>query len=159
MFACLVYAAGVVEQLLADSLRRRRLQGLRSGAESGHRVAGIRPGSQAFVANRRVTFTVVGGALFWIPNTEQLGLLTGDQDNPWGSVRQIGTRQIRKYRDLPADGTLFQEVSNSQAYVSAGHCWSLSAEQFVRHRFEADNIKKIPDGGLHQCPFAGALPA
>jgi cytoskeletal protein RodZ len=129
------------------------------GAESGHRVAGIRPGSQAFVINRRVTFTAVGGALFWIPNTEQLGLLTGDQDNPWGSVRQISTRQIRRYRDLPADGTLFQEVSSSQAYyVSAGHCWSVTADQFVRHGFEASNIKKIPDGGLRQCPLAGALP-
>jgi hypothetical protein len=129
------------------------------GAELGRRVAGVAPGSQAFVTNRRVTFTAVGGALFWIPSTEQLGLLTGDHDNPWGSVRQISTRQVRRYRDLPADGILFQEVSSSQAYyVSAGHCWSLSAEQFVRHGFEASNIKKIPDGGLRQCPFAGALP-
>ena len=130
------------------------------GAELGRRVAGVRRGSQAFVTNRRVTFTAVGGALFWIPSTEQLGLLTGDHDNPWGSVRQISIRQVRRYRDLPADGTLFQEVSNSQAYyVSAGHCWSLSAEQFVRHGFEAKDIKKVPDHGLRQCPFAGALPA
>ena len=130
------------------------------GADLGHRVAGVRPGSQGFVSNRKVTFTVVGGALFWIPNTEQLGLLTGDQVNPWGQVRQISTSQVRRYRDLPADGTLFQQVSNSQAYwVSAGHCWSVTAAQFVRHGFEANNIKKIPDGALRQCPFAGALPA
>jgi hypothetical protein len=130
------------------------------GADLGRRVAGIRPGSQAFVTNRRVTFTAVGGALFWIPDTEQLGLLTGGQGNPWGQVRQISTSQVRRYRDLPADGTLFQEVSNSQVYwVSAGHCWSVTAEQFVRRGFETNNIKKIPDGGLRQCPFAGALPA
>jgi hypothetical protein len=130
------------------------------GADVGRRVAGIPPGSQAFVNNRGVTFTVVGGALFWIPNTDQLGLLTGDPGNPWGSVRQINTSRVRRYRDLPADGTLFQEVSNSQAYyVSAGHCWSITAEQFVRHGLDANDIKKVPDHGRLQCPFAGPLPA
>jgi hypothetical protein len=69
------------------------------GAEVGHRVARVRPGSQAFVNNRGVTFTVVGGALFWVPNTDQLGLLTGDRDNPWGPVRRISTSQVRRYRD------------------------------------------------------------
>ena len=130
------------------------------GADVGRRVAGIPPGSQAFVNNRGVTFTVVGGALFWIPNTDQLGLLTGDPGNPWGPVRQISTSRVRRYRDLPADGTLFQEVSNSQAYyVSAGHCWSITGEQFVRHGFDANDIKKVPDHGRLQCPFAGPLPA
>jgi hypothetical protein len=130
------------------------------GADLGRRVARVRPGSQTFVINRSVTFTAVGGALFWIPDTNQLGLLTGDQDNPWGQVRQISNSQVRRYRDLPADGTLIQEVSNPQLYwVSAGHCWSVTAEQFVRRGFEANNIKKIPDGGLRQCPVAGAMPA
>ena len=130
------------------------------GADLGRRVARVWPGSQAFVTNRMVTFTAVGGALFWIPSTQQLGLLTGDRDNPWGQVRQISNSQVRRYRDLPADGTLLQEVSNPQAYwVSAGHCWSVTAEQFVRRGFEANNIKKIPDGGLRQCPVAGPMPA
>jgi hypothetical protein len=130
------------------------------GADLGRRVAGIPPGSQAFVNNRGVTFTVVGGALFWIPNSDQLGLLTGDPGNPWGPVRQISSNRVRRYRDLPADGTLFQEVSNSQAYyMSAGHCWSITAAQFVRHGFEANAIKKVPDNGRLQCPFAGPLPA
>jgi hypothetical protein len=122
-------------------------------------VAGVLPGSQAFVNNRGVTFTAAGGALFWIPNPIQLGLLTGDPDNPWGPVQQISTSQVRRYRDLPADGTLFQEVSNSQAYyVLAGHCWSLTAEQFAQHHFLFNNIKKVPDHGLQQCPYAGPLP-
>ncbi len=129
------------------------------GAQVGRRVAGVPPGSQAFVNNHNVTFTVVGGALFWIPNTDQLGLLTGDKDHPWRPVRQIRTSQVRRYRDLPADGTLFQEVSNSRAYyVSAGHCWYVSAEQFVRRGFKSQDIKKVPDGGHRQCPYAGDLP-
>jgi hypothetical protein len=129
------------------------------GAGRGRRVAGVPPGSQAFVNNRGLTFTAVGGALFWIPNPIQLGLLTGDPDNPWGPVQQISTSQFARYRDLPADGTLFQEVSSSQAYyVLAGHCWSLTAAQFARHHFDAKNIKKVPDHGLLQCPYAGPLP-
>jgi len=130
------------------------------GAEVGRRVAGVPPGSQLFVNNRGVTFTSVGGALFWIPNTDQLGLLTGDRDDPWRPVRRISTRQVRRYRDLPADGTLFQEVSNSRAYyVSAGHCWYVNGEQFVRRGFKPQDIKKVPDGGLRQCPYAGDLPS
>jgi hypothetical protein len=129
------------------------------GAEAGSgRVAPLPPGSQPFVNNRSVTFTAVGGALFWIPNRDQLSLLVGGGD-PWRRVRRISTSQVRRYRDTPVDGTLFQEVSNSRAYyVSAGHCWYVSAEQFVRRGFKPQNIRKVPDGGLRQCPYAGDLP-
>jgi hypothetical protein len=105
-----------------------------------------------------VTFTAVGGALFWIPNRDQLSLLVGGGDL-WQRVRRISTSQVRRYRDVPVDGTLFQEVSNSRAYyVSAGHCWYVSAEQFVRRGFKPQKIRKVPDGGLRQCPYAGDLP-
>jgi hypothetical protein len=129
------------------------------GAEIGRRVQPVRPGSQDFVTNRQATFTVVGGALFWIPSTEQLGLLTGDHNNPWGPVKRISTKRVRRYRDLPANGTLFQEVSNSRLYyVAAGHCWYVNGEQFNRRGFKPQHIKKVPDGGLRQCPNAGELP-
>jgi hypothetical protein len=129
------------------------------GAEIGRRVQPVRRGSQEFVTNRHATFTVVGGALFWIPNTEQLGLLTGDHDNPWRSIKRLSTARLRGYRDLPANRTLLQEVSNSRVYyVAAGHCWYVNAEQFNRRGFKPENIKKVPDGGLRQCPYAGDLP-
>jgi hypothetical protein len=133
------------------------------GAETGRqvqpvRVKPVKRGSQPFITNESATFTEVGGALFWIPNTEQLALLTGERDNPWRQVKRISARQLRRYRDLPANGTLFQEVSNSRAYyVAAGHCWHVTAEQFKR-RFRSKTIWKVPDGGLHQCPYAGDLP-
>jgi len=110
------------------------------------------------VNSQLVTFTVVGGALFWIPNRDQLRLLVGG-DDPWQRVQRISTSQVRRYRDMPVDGTLFQEVSNSRAYyVSAGHCWYVSAEQFRRRGFKSEKIRKVPDGGLRQCPYAGDLP-
>jgi hypothetical protein len=129
------------------------------GAEAGgDRVAPVPPGPESFVNSRLVTFTVVGSALFWIPNRDQLRLLVGG-DDPWQRVRRISTSQVRRYRDTPVDGTLFQEVSNSRAYyVSAGHCWYVSAEQFRRHGFKSEEIRKVPDGGLRQCPYAGDLP-
>ena len=129
------------------------------GAEAGSsRVAPLPSGSQPFVNSRSVTFTAVGGALFWIPNRDQLSLLVGGND-PWQQVRRISTSQVRRYRDVPVDGTLFQEVSNSRAYyVSAGHCWYVSAEQFARRGFKPQKIRKVPDGGLRQCPYAGDLP-
>lgn len=130
-----------------------------SGAAAGGDVQPVRPGSQQFVSNSSATFTEVGDALFWIPNTQQLGLLTGDLDNPWRQVRPINASRVRRYHDLPVEGTLFQEVSNSQVYyVAAGHCWRVSAEAFSRHGFEHRDIKKVPDLGLRQCPVAGDLP-
>jgi hypothetical protein len=129
------------------------------GADTGRHVQPVRPGSQDFVSNRHATFTVVGGALFWIPNTEQLGLLTGDHDDPWKTVKRISTTRASHYRDLPANHTLLQEVSNSRVYyVAAGHCWYVNGEQFNQHRFKAQNINKVADGGLRQCPYAGDLP-
>src|SRR6266540_4105372 len=129
------------------------------GAEAGgDREPPVPPGSQSFVNSQLVTFTVVGGALFWIPNRDQLRLLVGG-DDPWQRVQRISTSQVRRYRDMPVDGTLFQEVSNSRAYyVSAGHCWYVSAEQFRRRGFKSEKIRKVPDGGLRQCPYAGDLP-
>jgi hypothetical protein len=111
------------------------------------------------VSNRHATFTVVGGALFWIPNTEQLGLLTGDHDNPWRTVKRISTTRASRYRDLPANHTLLQEVSNSRVYyVAAGHCWYVNADQFHQLGFKPQDVKKVSDGGLRQCPYAGDLP-
>ena len=130
-----------------------------SGAEARGQVRPVRPGSQRFVSNNRATFTEVGDALFWIPDTRQLGLLTGDVDNPWRQVRPISPGRVRRYHDLPVEGTLFQEVSNSQVYyVGAGHCWRVTAEAFARRRFEHRDIRKVPDLGLRQCPVAGDLP-
>jgi len=129
------------------------------GAETGRQVQPVRPGSQPFVTNESATFTEVGGALFWIPDTDQLGRLTGHPDNPWGPVKKISPSQLRRYRDLPANGTLFQEVSSSQVYyVAAGHCWSVNAEQFKRRGFKSEDIRKAPDHGRRQCPYAGDLP-
>ena len=111
------------------------------------------------MTNRNATFTVVGGALFWIPDTEQLGLLTGDHDDPWRTVKRISPTRAGSFGDLPANHTLLQEISSSRLYyVAAGHCWYVNAEQFNRRRFKPQDIKKVPDGGLRQCPYAGDLP-
>jgi hypothetical protein len=129
------------------------------GAETSRHVQPVRPGSQDFVTNRNATFTVVGGALFWISTTEQLGLLTGDHDDPWRTVKPISNTRASSFGDLPANRTLLQEVSSSRLYyVAAGHCWYVNAEQFNRRRFKPQDIKKVPDGGLRQCPYAGDLP-
>ena len=130
-----------------------------SGAEARGNVQPVRRGSQRFVSNNQAAFTEVGDALFWIPDTDQLIRLTGDLDKPWRQVRPISTNRVRRYHDLPVEGTLFQEVSNSQVYyVAAGHCWRVSAEAFTRRGFDHQEIKKVPDLGARQCPVAGDLP-
>jgi hypothetical protein len=173
-----VAAGELVGQLLIDALIKATNQGgclrIRFGpprlvtavstsnsrsCRDGARYRGARPGppkGERIVNANHATYLVVGGAKLWIPNREEFDA----QGYDWSNVELLSRRALRRFTDVPIDGTLVKERSDPHTFVISGRhrWWVKDREQFARHHFDWKDVHIVANGSLVSCPYAGPLP-
>jgi hypothetical protein len=122
---------------------RRRLQ------------AGERLVTALNVRGQNATYLVAGEAKLWISSREEFAALGLD----WSQAEHMSPDEVKQFSDVPIDGTLIKERSDSKTFVISGRhrWWIVDRDQFTRNQFDWNNVHIAPDGSLVSTPYAGPL--
>jgi mannose-6-phosphate isomerase-like protein (cupin superfamily) len=115
----------------------------------------LSPGERMVNANH-ATYLVVGGAKLWIPNRDEFEALGYD----WSEVESLSREALQQFDDVPIDGTLVKERSDSHTFVISGRhrWWVQDREQFDKNHFDWKDVHIVANGSLVSAPYAGPLP-
>lgn len=108
------------------------------------------------VRGQNATYLVAGGAKLWISSREEFAALGLD----WSQDEHMSPDEVKQFSDVPIDGTLIKERSDSKTFVISGRhrWWIVDKDQFARNNFDWNNVHIAPDGSLVSTPYAGPLP-
>jgi hypothetical protein len=124
------------------------------GARHGERRK-LPPGERLVIANH-ASYLLVGGAKLWIPNREEFEAQAYD----WSKVKKVSRQALRRFGDVPIDGTLIKERSDPHTFVISGRhrWWVKNRGQFTKHHFNWKKVHIVANGSLVSVPYAGPLP-
>lgn len=77
----------------------------------------------------------------------------------WSKVESLSREALQQFEDVPIDGTLVKERSDSHTFVISGRhrWWVQDREQFDKNHFDKD-VHIVANGSLVSAPYAGPLP-
>jgi hypothetical protein len=99
-------------------------------------------------------YVIVGGAKFYIPNTDVLQSLYGG----WGHVVVVPDGSLSAVPTTPQDGTLLREASSPDVWMirSGQRCHVVSPEVLSRYGGQT-NVRLIPDGAAAGIPMGAPV--
>jgi hypothetical protein len=152
---CLRIRFGPPLLLSVGSLSASNSRHCNDGARYDGKRRPLPPGERMVNANH-ATYLVVGGAKLWIPNRDEFEALGYD----WSKVESLSREGLRQFEDVPIDGTLVKERSDSHTFVISGRhrWWVQDREQFDKNHFDWKNVHIVANGSLVSAPYAGPLP-